>query len=228
MISKRGRYESGREYALRCIRENIINLELEPDSFISENELSKELGISRTPVREALRELEKLHVVDIIPQKGTHISQVDYALVNEANFMRKTLEVAAIELACQRALPEDIAALRENLVLQRVYSKNNMHEKLMLLDNQLHGLFFRIAQKENVFAAVMSMTIHFDRVRSMARLPFQAARVVREHEQIVSALADRAAERAKSLMAVHLEQYQVDEIENRAQYPAHYFAKQSG
>lgn len=72
--------ESGGDYALRTIKENIINLELPPGSQISENELATEMGLSRTPVREALIELSKVKIVDIQPQKKSTIPLIDYDL----------------------------------------------------------------------------------------------------------------------------------------------------
>ena len=69
--------ESGGDYALRTIKENIINLELPPGSQISENELATEMGLSRTPVREALIELSKVKIVDIQPQKKSTIPLID-------------------------------------------------------------------------------------------------------------------------------------------------------
>ena len=74
IVYERLKRETAREYALRIIRQNIISLDLEPGSRISENELASELGISRTPVREALIELSKIKVIEIYPQRGSYIS----------------------------------------------------------------------------------------------------------------------------------------------------------
>ena len=70
--------ETGRDYALRNIKENIISLELAPGSPISENELAAGMGLSRTPVREALIELSRVKIVEIVPQKRSTVSLIDY------------------------------------------------------------------------------------------------------------------------------------------------------
>ena len=67
-ITERLPRETGRDYALRILKDNIVRLELEPGSMVSENELASELGLSRTPVREALIELSKVNIVEIYPQ----------------------------------------------------------------------------------------------------------------------------------------------------------------
>ena len=73
--------ESGRDYALRNIKENIVNLELAPGSQISENELADELGLSRTPVREALIELSRVGIIETHPQRKSTVSLIDCDLV---------------------------------------------------------------------------------------------------------------------------------------------------
>ena len=92
ILKKRYSRETGREYVLRVLKDNIVRLELEPGSRISENELAAEIGVSRTPVREALIELSKSKIVEIYPQKGSYVSLIDWDLVEEAQFMRLTLE----------------------------------------------------------------------------------------------------------------------------------------
>ena len=93
--------ESSRDYALRTIKENIIDLTLAPGSQISENELAVELGLSRTPVREALIELSKIHIIEIHPQRKTTVTLIDDKMVEESRFMRDLLECAVVELDCE-------------------------------------------------------------------------------------------------------------------------------
>ena len=74
-------HETAKDYTLRLLKENIKNLELAPGSQISENELAAVLGISRTPIREALSELAKVKLVEIVPQKKTSVSLIDEDLI---------------------------------------------------------------------------------------------------------------------------------------------------
>lgn len=97
--------ETGRDYALRNLKDNIIHLELKPGSMVSENELAAQMGLSRTPVREALMELSKVRLVDVYPQRGSAVALIDYDLVEEARFMRSVMECAVVELVCRMATP---------------------------------------------------------------------------------------------------------------------------
>ena len=118
LITPRGQRETGRDYAMRTLRENIIQLELAPGSMVSENELAGELGLSRTPVREALMELSKVRLVEVYPQRGSAVSLIDYEMVEEACFMRRVLECAVVKEACKMIAPEDKVELEDNVALQ--------------------------------------------------------------------------------------------------------------
>lgn len=216
--------ENGRDYALRVIKENIIHLDLEPGCQISENELSAELGLSRTPVREALIELAKVKIVEIQPQKRSVVSLINYDLVEESRFMRNVLECAVVELDCALAAPEDVARLRENVRMQNFYLDSFYPENLMALDNEFHGLLFDIARKSQVFSLMQNICIHFDRVRSISLSAVKDLKIVQDHENICEAIASRDAAKARKLMEVHLSRYKIDAKAIREAYPQ-YFSK---
>lgn len=128
-VTERLPKETAREYALRVLKENIISLELAPGSMVSENELSSELGLSRTPVREALIDLSKTQIVDVLPQRGSRISLIDYNYVEESRFLRSVLESAVVELICESEIPMDLTNLEHNLKLQQFYLENEGLDK---------------------------------------------------------------------------------------------------
>lgn len=216
--------ESGREYALRTIKDNIIRLELAPGSLVSENELAAEMGLSRTPVREALIELAKVKIIEIAPQKRSMVAYIDYELVEEARFMRNVLECAVVELACQCAREEALLSLEKNVTLQRFYLENSNYGGIMELDDQFHKTLFQIAQKLQVYEMIQHISIHFDRVRSMALSSVKDIKIVEDHAQLLQALRDQDGARARALMEKHLNRYKFDEAAIRETYPQ-YFAQ---
>ena len=223
IISPRDLRETGRDYAMRVLKENILHLELEPGSKVSENELAAQLGLSRTPVREALMALAKVRLVEVYPQKGSEVSRIDYDLVEESCFMRRILECAVVELASQMITPEQKVELEDNIALQERCLRGGRMEALMQLDNELHRLLFRIAHKEQTWELMTGFTIHFDRVRSMALSTALNERNVADHRAIVQAVISGDASAAHRLMEEHLGRYRVDEQALRDQYPATYF-----
>ena len=214
--------ETSRDYALRNIKENIINLELAPGSQISENALAAEMGLSRTPVREALIELSKVEIVEIHPQRKSTVPLIDYDLVEESRFMRNLLECAVVELVCDMATPIDLERLNANICLQNFYLDGYYTNELMALDNQFHGLLFGIAKKGRVFGLTQNIAIHFDRVRAMALSSVKDLRVVQDHQELVELIRRKEPKEARALMEVHLNRYRIDAASIREAYPQYF------
>lgn len=220
-IDERHYAETARDYARRVLKNNIVSMDLAPGSMVSENELAAQLGLSRTPVREALMDLAKCRVVDVLPQRGSRIALIDYALVDEARFAREVLEVAILDQVCMRATPADIAQLRQNVRLQQMTQEPGMDASgdLLELDDAFHEMLFRIARKENIYNMLGSMTIHFDRVRNLAIYVVKDSKVISDHHEICEAIAKRDAWKAKELMTDHLTRVKVDAGAIRKAYP---------
>lgn len=221
-LSERLPRESSRDYALRNIKENIVNLELAPGSQISENELAAEMGLSRTPVREALIELSKVEILETYPQRRSTVSLIDYDLVEESRFMRYQLECAVAELVCVMAGPVDIERLNANIRLQSFYLDGTYTNELMALDNQFHGMLFEIAKKSRVFQLIQNLSIHFDRVRGLALSAEKDLKVVQDHQELVEFIRQRDGAAARELMGVHLNRYRIDAAEIRKIYPQYF------
>ena len=221
-LSERMPRESGRDYALRNIKANIVNLELVPGSQISENELAVEMGLSRTPVREALIELSKVEIIESHPQRKSTVSLIDYDLVEESRFMRNLLECAVVELVCEMATPIDIERLNANIRLQGFYLDGYYTNELMTLDNQFHGMLFNIAKKGRVFQLIQNIAIHFDRVRGMALSSVKDLKVGQDHQDLVEFIRQKDAKGARELMEIHLNRYKIDAAAIREAYPQYF------
>jgi len=221
-IKERLEKETAREYAYRILRENIIILELEPGSLVSENELAALMGLSRTPVREALIELSKSHIVEIYPQKGSYISKIDYELVEEARFLRTVLESAIVELACDMLTESNITSLRENLKLQEFYLENPVPDKLLELDNQFHEQLFTACNKTQTYHLMNSMMAHYDRIRSMSLKAIKDIKIVEDHNSILQAILDKNKKEASAIMDKHLSRYIVDKEGICEKYPQYF------
>lgn len=214
--------ETGREYALRTIKANIISLEIAPGSQVSENELAAELDLSRTPVREAIIELSKVKVVNVYPQKKSVVSLIDPDLVEESFFMRNVLEQAVAEQNCRTIQPEEMAKLKENLKLQNFYLDNFDPERLLALDDEFHQMLFQYARKTQVWKLMQNIAIHLDRVRSMTINSVKNLKVVKDHENIVLAIEQGDVTKARSLMEEHLSRHKVDMITLQKEYPQYF------
>ena len=221
-LTERYPHESGRDYAKRVIRDKIISLELEPGTAISDRELAAWMNLSRTPVREALLDLAKVKSVEIYPQRGSVVAPIDYNLVEEAQFVRSVLEVAVVQLACERATQEQLEQLKENVALQEFYYQHGSSERLLEMDDEFHRLLFQIAGRMQAYEMMRSITVHFDRVRSLAVTAVKEHLWMSDHREIYEAVAAHDQEAARQLMEKHLNRYKVDETALREQYPQYF------
>ena len=201
---ERSRKESAREYVIRVLRHNIINLNLKPGQHVSENEIAEILGVSRTPVREAFIELSRSSMVEIYPQKGTYISLIDLEIVEESRFMRCVLEKAVVELACDMLSQIDMVTLEENLQLQDSCVIRKDYKRLLSLDNSFHELLFKACNKEMTYSLIKSVMAHFDRVRILNLAEMDMKRTVNDHQEILEAIKDKDKETSADLMEKHL------------------------
>jgi DNA-binding GntR family transcriptional regulator len=217
--------ETGRDYALRILKENIIHMELEPGSRVSENELSASLGLSRTPVREALIELSKVGIVEIYPQKGSVICPIDFKMVDQAYFLREVLECEVVSIACQDITEEGLKALRANLAQQEEFARTgggSTDATFMDLDNAFHETLFNIAGKPMIFRLIQDVVIHFDRIRNLTIRYMTPSNIVQQHQAILSAVEDRDGALASALMRNHLSKFRGIEHELREQFPGYF------
>lgn len=222
VLTERYPHERGRDYAKRVIRDKIISLELEPGAVISDRELASWMNLSRTPVREALLDLAKVKIVEIYPQRGSVVAPIDYNLVEEAQFVRSVLEVAVVQLACERATQEQLEQLKESVALQEFYYQHGSSERLLEMDDEFHRLLFQIAGRMQAYEMMQSITVHFDRVRSLAVTAVKEHLWMSDHREIYEAVAAHDQEAARQLMEKHLNRYKVDEKALREQYPQYF------
>lgn len=210
--------EHVRDYARRTILHNIVTLELPPGTAVSENELSASLKISRTPVREALLEMRRLELVEAFPQKGSYVTKIDYRLIEDAHFIRTTLETAVVRLICKEGLPPVyLQKLEENLEQQKFYENAvDSHYLLLELDNAFHRLLFDAVGKIQAYEFMQVQMLHFDRLRNLSYLILKNKknyRTVEDHENILYALKRKDGELADMVMTLHLSRHQAERAE---------------
>lgn len=225
-ITQRFPQESGRDYAFRIIKENIITLELTPGSLVSEKELAQQLNLSRTPVREALIDLSKVGIVEVLPQRGSRISFIDYRMVDEAQFMRNALELAVCQRLCTCSDPLRLAPLLESVQLQEDYIRAGDLQAFFYEDDRFHALLFQIGDLTRVHDLIESFLVHFDRVRNLALRVVKPGELLEDHKQLLSALLAHDETLVLQTVEHHLKRYRVDESAIRQQYPD--FIKPSG
>ena len=133
--------ETAREFALRYLLHQIINLNFAPGQKISDVEISKELNISRTPVREAILSLTNGQLIESYPQRGIFVSLINPGIVEQVCTMRKMIEGPLAEMSCGLINQEHLDNLYDFITLQKDYASEGPREnfeKFLALDISFH------------------------------------------------------------------------------------------
>lgn len=187
------------------IRELIVSLALPPGSILNERELMQELGLGRTPVREALRTLAREQLVEVYPRRGIFVSSVDVRDLAGLSEVRLALETAGARLAAERATLEDRERCNELLAdLERAVDEHD-ERALIELDQRIHRHVYTCTH--NAFLArtleeyyVLTLRIWFLALDRVARLED----AVREHRELLGAIRDGDQGRAEEVMRRHV------------------------
>lgn len=188
-----------------ALRGGIVTGALEPGRQLSENELSDLLGVSRTPVREALIRLRDDRLVEIVPQLGTFVSRISHAAMADAQFVREALECSAIRLAAERAGAGDVATLDAIVTRQLEVSAAEDYDRFYALDDELHGAFCELSGHGVAWSIAQRANGHLNRVRRLSLpQPGYLSEMVVEHRLVVDALRKNDPDAAERALRHHL------------------------
>ncbi|MEG0012878.1 MAG: GntR family transcriptional regulator [Cellulosilyticaceae bacterium] len=221
-ILEKEKQELAREYAIRVLRHNIINMILYPGQTLNENEIAEAISVSRTPVREAIITLAKEGIIEIYPQKGTCVAPIDLETINEARFLRETVELALCEEVTKYISEEEILKLEEVIRLQEFYASKREIVKLLESDNKFHYLLFEISHKLRTYKALEGLMGHFQRIRMLSLNNINSENIIIEHKTIVEAIKTKDPKLAKEVMHGHLSRVLQDQEVLKEQYSQYF------
>src|SRR5256886_5307381 len=188
------------ERAYLLIRDQIVTLRLAPGSVIEEARLRQELGLGRTPIREALQRLAHENLVTFVPHRGTFVSDINMTDLHRLTEVRTEMESYAARLAAERATARDRAQMDDLMAELSTISDADVHS-LMRLDQRIHRLIYQATR--NAFLQAMleesfnlSLPIWFLGLDRGVRLK----EAVEEHRQLLDAIVPRDAPGAQSAM----------------------------
>lgn len=195
-----------REKILENIREAIISGSMSAGSRVSEPELAERYGISRTPIREAFRQLESEGYLTVIPRKGAVVSSFAQKDVEEFYAIKSILEGYAARRACKNLTDREIDRLESiNVRLGEMAEQGDVRH-FFKVHNDFHDLFIKAADNEKLRDLINGLVTRFQRLRLMSlSLPGRMALSVQEHTKIIEAFRKRDCETAESLVRSNAE-----------------------
>lgn len=220
--------ETGKEYAYRVLKDNIMSLELKPGDLLSEGELAQQLNISRTPIREVLMRLKNEYLIEVKPQAGTYVSLLDINLIDQGGFMRIALEEKVLREACKEFPTNLLIELEKNLYAQKIVCQMEQGEReFHNLDNQFHEIIFTGVKKKEVWDSISNLSTHYNRMRLLAQVKNSRSDVLKHHEEYLNIIKNKCSERIDELLEIHLEDSRRswDELINTSEDVAKYFKK---
>jgi DNA-binding GntR family transcriptional regulator len=188
-----------------ALRTAILAMDLPPGTPLKKQAICEQLGVSRSPVTEAITRLAGEGLVEVIPQSGSRVTKFSMSEIREGAFLREAIELAAVAKVAAERSAEQLAELTRNLRLQALCLDDNDETGFYREDERMHELIFSFTgyPKLNAFAA--TGWIQVNRARQLL-LPMRgrAHEAYDEHRQILEAIRDRDPDRARKAMQQHL------------------------
>lgn len=198
-------YKPLRDVIFNTIREAIIAGELKPGERLMEVQLADKMGVSRTPVREAIRKLELEGLVEMIPRKGAHVAEVSVKDIMDVLEIRASMDGLATALAAKRITPEEIKELKH------VYSqfvtnveKENVNGTIKK-DAEFHDVIYRASRNDKLLQISNNLKEQVQRFRVIYLKGFgSTGDIIKEHEQIIEAITTKNPEMAQKIAYEHI------------------------
>lgn len=194
-----------REVVFRTLRQAIIQGEFQPGERLMEETLANKLGVSRTPVREAIRMLELEGLVVMIPRRGAEVAKITVKDLKDALEVRMALEALSVGLACERI---DEAG-KEKLLLSCMQFKEAINSKLVPAivegDERFHDVIFSVTNNQRLITIAQNLREQVYRYRVEYVKDFSYHdNLIREHDQITRAILTGDKETAQNVMKSHI------------------------
>lgn len=189
------------------LKQAILSLVFRPGEILQKSEICDELGVSRSPVSEAVARLGAEGLVDIVPQAGTFVARFSMQEIREGAFLREALELAAVETVAETITEEQLVLLRRNIRLQEVLLADGDIPGFYQTDAQMHELILSFTGFRRLAVLADTSWVHVNRARRLnLPSPGRIQATLDEHRAIVAALEAHDPQAAREATRHHLRQ----------------------
>jgi len=187
------------------IQSDILDGKYSPGDSLVETKLSEELGVSRTPVREAMRQLELEGLVQSIPNKGTLVKGVSPQDIKDIYTIRMRIEGLAARWAAEKITEEELLELQEALELEEFYTVKNDSGHLLRFDSKFHDIIFNASKSPPLRNMLQNFHLYIQHARTISmESPNRAQKMLDEHRAILRAIENKDADSAERLTTEHI------------------------
>ena len=195
-----------RDVVFNTLRKAILTGQLKPGERLMEVHLANKLGVSRTPIREAIRKLELEGLVIMIPRRGAEVAQITEKSLKDVLEVRRALDVLCIELACERITEEEIEELQMACAEFEQATKGKDTSVIAKADVKLHDIIVRATGNQRLQQLVNNLAEQMYRYRFVyIKDDSQHTKLIAEHKEILESILERNKERAASAARIHID-----------------------
>ena len=195
-----------RDVVFQTLRQAILRGELKPGERLLEIKLAEKLGVSRTPIREAIRKLELEGLVLMVPRKGAEVAQITEKNLRDVLEVRKALEELAVDLACNRIMKEDILELKKAAKEFEITLSSGDVTKIATADVQFHDIIYQATGNERLFKLLLKLREQMYRYRvEYLKRKESYPILLEEHDKIVKAIEERNPAEARKMICAHID-----------------------
>lgn len=187
------------------IRSDILDGKYKRGEELVESSIGKELGISRTPVREAIRQLELEGLVQLVPNKGAFVTGISEKDVRDIYLIRARLEGLAARMAAKNITPELLDAMEETVVLSEYHAKKEHYEQVCEMDSKFHKLLYKASGSRILEHTLTDFHQYVQRVRMASIMKKRRMEKSNdEHDAILTAIREHDEEKAELVATRHI------------------------
>lgn len=195
-----------RDVVFKTLRQAILRGELKPGERLMEIQLANKLGVSRTPIREAIRKLELEGLVLMIPRRGAEVAEITEKSLRDVLEVRKALEELSVELACDRVTEEDLKELEKAAEEFQRITKNGDVTEIAEADVHFHDIIYRAADNQRLTQLLNNLGEQMYRYRvEYLKNPEVYGQLMHEHEQIITHIRKHEKEEAVRITCEHID-----------------------
>lgn len=214
LIQEPDEYLPLRDVVFKTLRQAILTGELKPGERLMEIHLANQLGVSRTPIREAIRMLELEGLVTMIPRRGAEVAHITQKSLQDVLEVRRALDALAVELACERITEAELLKLREACNHFANVTQTNDASLIAKADVELHDIIVQAANNIRLKQLVSNLSEQMYRYRfEYIKDSSKHEQLIKEHEIIFNAIAAKDKETASMAVKTHIDNQEQSIIE---------------
>lgn len=195
-----------RDVVFNTLRKAILRGELKQGERLMEIQLANKLGVSRTPIREAIRKLELEGLVLMIPRKGAEVAQITEKNMQDVLEVRKALEELSVQLACERITPEQVEEMKMAAEDFRKVLKSGDVTKIAEADVKFHDIIFAATNNQRLITLLNNLREQMYRFRvEYLKQKECYPQLLEEHDKLIALISGGEVEEACELMGCHID-----------------------